>query len=157
MRKAMARPNRPVASASAKPRKAKGVTCAAGLRASAVISAENTLPMPIPAPTSAMQAIPAPINFADAGSIMNSPEVEGAVEGSVKVDGVVQIEAGQDGEDIGLQHRDQDFEEDQQHVDAERDQAQQADHADEAAEDRQHGMACLLYTSPSPRDRQKSR
>src|SRR3979411_633900 len=68
----MARPNSPVASANAKPRNAKGCTCPcdAGLRATEVIRAENTLPMPIPAPTSAMQARPAPIILAEARSIV---------------------------------------------------------------------------------------
>src|SRR5438132_9564744 len=67
----MASPNSPVASASAKPRNAKGWTSPweAGLRATELISAENTLPMPIPAPTSAMQARPAPIIFAEARSM----------------------------------------------------------------------------------------
>src|SRR3954469_901881 len=68
----MARPKRPVASANAKPRNAKGCTwlCDAGLRATEVIRAENTLPMPTPAPTSAMQARPAPIILAEARSIV---------------------------------------------------------------------------------------
>src|SRR6267143_217940 len=46
------------ASASAKPRNAKGCTCPceAGLRATEFIRAENTLPIPTPAPTSALQA-----------------------------------------------------------------------------------------------------
>jgi len=38
----------------------------------------------------------------------------------MEVDGVAQIEAGQDREDISLQHGDQQFEEDQQHVDGPR-------------------------------------
>src|SRR6478609_3534247 len=101
MRNAIARPKRPVASASAKPRNANGVTCAAGLRASELMSAAKTLPMPIPAPTSAMQARPAPIILAEARSIIQSPEfalVEiSARGGSVKVDGVAEVEAGQDG------------------------------------------------------------
>src|SRR5262249_46093834 len=66
---AISRPKRPVASASAKPRNAHVVTCAEGLRASELMSEPNTLPMPMPAPTSAMQARPAPIILADARSM----------------------------------------------------------------------------------------
>src|ERR1700761_5429942 len=98
MRNAMARPKRPVASASAKPRNANGVTCAAGFRASALISDENTLPMPMPAPTRAMQARPAPIILAAARSMF-----VGSFSWSclVEVERVAQVETGQDGEDIG--------------------------------------------------------
>src|SRR3981081_4722438 len=102
---AISRPKRPVASASAKPRNAQVVTCAAGWRASELISEPNTLPMPMPAPTSAMQARPAPIILADARSM-------GLVlsQGSVEMDGVTQVKARQDGEDVGLEHRDQELE-----------------------------------------------
>src|ERR1051325_2340715 len=130
MRNAIARPKRPVASASAKPRNANGVTCAAGLRASELMSAENTLPMPIPAPTRAMQARPAPIIFAAARSI--SIPLVGSVRSLMQMNGVAQIEAGQDGEDVSLQHRHQQFEEDEQHVDAQRDDAEDS-HADDEA------------------------
>src|ERR1700736_4955944 len=103
IRKAMARPKRPVASASAKPRNAKGCTCpcAAGLRATELINAENTLPMPIPAPTRAMHARPAPIILAEARSIWFSVSSGGGA--SVEVDSVAEIEAGEDGEHVGLQ------------------------------------------------------
>src|ERR1700741_207766 len=118
----MARPNRPVASASAKPRNAKGCTCAcaAGLRATALISDENTLPMPTPAPTRAMQARPAPIIFAEARSMCGFPFAEEKRAGSVQMQRVVQVEAGQDGEDIGLQRRYQQLEADEQDVDSKR-------------------------------------
>src|SRR5712671_5982196 len=103
----MARPKRPVASASAKPRNAKGCTwpCEAGLRATEFIRAENTLPIPTPAPTSAMQARPAPIILAAARSIAVFRWLKGeAKRFSMQVNRLVQIKAGQDGEDIGLQH-----------------------------------------------------
>src|SRR6185312_4878248 len=119
MRKAMAKPNSPVASASAKPRKAKGVTCAAGLRASALISEANTLPMPTPAPTSAMQARPAPIILAEARSIVRFLFAERG-GGLMQVKGVAQIKAGQDRKHIGLQHRHQQLEADQRDVDRQR-------------------------------------
>src|SRR6266852_1558995 len=107
---AISRPKRPVASASAKPRKAQVVTCAAGLRASELMRAENTLPMPIPAPTSAIQARPAPIIFAEARSIggLLSPKTSG--RRSMQMEGVAQIKTSQDREHIGLQHCDQQFE-----------------------------------------------
>src|SRR5438045_1378663 len=108
----MARAKSPVASASAKPRNAKGCTCAceAGLRATELISAEKTLPMPTPAPTSAMQARPAPIILAEARSIVRVPSLK---SDSVQVEGVAQIEASQDRKDIGLQYGDEQFEADQ--------------------------------------------
>src|SRR5207253_10433568 len=88
IRKAMARPKRPVASASAKPRNANGCTCPcdAGLRATELISAENTLPMPIPAPTRAMQARPAPIILAEARSMCVFPLFDDAAD-SLNADG----------------------------------------------------------------------
>src|SRR5947209_20106097 len=123
----MASPNSPVASASANPRNANGCTCpcAAGLRATALISAEKTLPIPTPAPTRAMQARPAPIIFAEARSIcvflvydrVSVKGEGGRRPASVQMQGVAQIEAGQDGEHIGLQHRDQNFKSIQRDVD----------------------------------------
>src|SRR5438045_4315921 len=116
----MARPKRPVASASAKPRNAKGCTwlCEAGLRATELIRAANTLPMPTPAPTSAMQARPAPIILAAARSIWVFRWLRGEAKEttSVQVNRLVQIEAGQDRKDIGLQHRDQKLQPDEQDV-----------------------------------------
>src|SRR5215472_538847 len=103
---AISRPKRPVASASAKPRKAQVVTCAEGLRASELMSEPNTLPMPMPAPTRAMQARPAPIIFAAATSMVFSSALEGWSDcrGSVEMKRVGEVKAGQDGEDISLQH-----------------------------------------------------
>src|SRR5712692_5471496 len=103
----MARPKRPVASASAKPRNAKGWTCAceAGLRATELISAENTLPMPTPAPTRAMQARPAPIILAEARSMCVFLFPKPRRARSMQMQRVAQIEAGENGEDVGLQRR----------------------------------------------------
>src|SRR5215469_14410379 len=105
---AISRPKRPVASASAKPRKAQVVTCAEGLRASELMSEPNTLPMPMPAPTSAMQARPAPIIFAAATSMVFSSGCKvcrvAAAQPLVKMKRVGKVKAGQDGEDIRLQH-----------------------------------------------------
>src|SRR5438552_150610 len=136
----MASPNRPVASASAKPRKAKGWTspCEAGLRATELISAENTLPMPIPAPTSAIQARPAPIIFAEARSMVVIPFPKARRRRLMQMKSVTQIETSQDREHIGLQHRDQQLEADQQNVDAQRKDREQADARGKTAENRQH-------------------
>src|ERR1700738_4257753 len=141
IRKAMARPKRPVASASAKPRNAKGCTCpcAAGLRATELISAENTLPMPIPAPTRAMHARPAPIILAEARSIWFSVSSEVRGEGaSVEVDSVAKIEACEDGEHVGLQRRDEDFQCHEQDIDTHRQNPEEADTRSEAGKNSQH-------------------
>src|SRR6185437_14607960 len=64
------------------------------------------MPTPTPAPPMPMQAMPAPIYFAATGSITNSfwfsigPSV-------ARVNGIVEIDASQDGEDVGLQECDQ--------------------------------------------------
>src|SRR5712671_6544144 len=135
----MARPNSPVASANAKPRNAKGCTwaCDAGLRATEVIRAENTLPMPTPAPTSAMQARPAPIILAEARSIVRFLFCR-EKSGLMQVEGVAQIQAGQDRKHIGLQHRHQQLEADQRDVDRQREERQEPDAGGEPAEDREH-------------------
>src|SRR5579872_5568763 len=159
----MSRPKRPVASASAKPRNANGVTWAAGLRASELMSAEKMLPMPTPAPTSAMQARPAPIILAEARSMVVSFAFsgmlpKGGVGGRktlVQVNGVVQVDAGEDGVDIGLQHRDQELEQDEAHVEDERQHAEDAERSDEAGEDEEHGVAGH-HVGEEP-DRQRAR
>src|ERR1700722_11895083 len=104
MMKATTRPKRPVASASAKPSSAGVViwACEAGLRAIDETSAEKMLPMPTPAPTSAIQARPAPIILAEARSMVVSFAClercrsggNSGGDGLVKVDGVVQVDAG---------------------------------------------------------------
>src|SRR5258707_14498249 len=96
--KAMMRPNRPVASASAKPSSAGVVIwfCEAGLRAIEVTSAAKMLPIPTPAPTRAMQARPAPIILAGARSMVRS---FAWVVVSLRVGGAVEGDAGHDGED----------------------------------------------------------
>src|SRR3954470_21154562 len=98
MMNATMRPKSPVASARAKPRSAGIWICAwlAGLRAIDETSAPKILPMPMPAPTSAMQARPAPIILADARSMGCPLSLR---VGSVKVDRVVEVNAGEDRED----------------------------------------------------------
>src|SRR6266478_2979524 len=139
----MARPKRPVASASAKPRNAKGCTwpCEAGLRATEFIRAENTLPIPTPAPTSAMQARPAPIILAAARSIAVFRWLKRGETISVQVNRLVQIKAGQDGEHIGLQYRDEKFQADEEDVDAQRKECEHPDARRKATENRQHRVS----------------
>src|SRR6185295_169173 len=64
------------------------------------------MPTPTPAPPMPMQAMPAPIYFAATGSIVNSfwVFVRASVPG---VNRIVEIDAGEDGEDVGLQECDQ--------------------------------------------------
>src|SRR6185312_11118919 len=70
------------------------------------------MPTPAPAPPMPMQAIPAPMYFAAIGSMKRTPCL-GLVRrsGSVaRMDGVVDVDDGEDGEDVSLQKRDQHFE-----------------------------------------------
>src|ERR1700742_2766618 len=99
MIRATTRPNRPVASHSAKPssRLVVWVAAAPGLRRAPDRYDPNTLPMPIPAPTRAIQAIPAPIIFAAATSIFVFLLRLVMI---VERKGFVEIDAGQDREDI---------------------------------------------------------
>src|SRR5258708_39024691 len=140
MMNATTRPKRPVASASAKPSSAGVVIwfCEAGLRAIDETSAEKMLPMPTPAPTRAMQARPAPIILAEARSMVLS---FAWLVVSVQVDGVVQVDAGQDGEDVGLQHGDQQLEQDEEDVEGERQEAEDPHGHDEAGDYPQHCLA----------------
>src|SRR5258708_30066704 len=139
----MASPKRPVASASANPRNAKGCTCAcaAGLRATELISAENTLPMPIPAPTSAMQARPAPIILAEARSMCVFLCSRTRPICSMQMESVAQIETGEDGKHIGLERGHQQLQANQQNIDTQREDREQADAGGESAEDRQHRVS----------------
>src|SRR5437899_7050223 len=152
--KAMMRPNRPVASASAKPSSAGVVIwfCEAGLRAIELTSAAKMLPIPTPAPTRAMQARPAPIILAEARSMVLS---FAWLVVSVQVDGVVQVDAGQDGEDVSLQHGDQQLEQDEEDVEGERQDAEDPHGDDEAGEDHQHGVAGHQVGEQPDRQRQR--
>src|SRR5580658_4357070 len=89
---------------------------AAGLRATPEISAAKMWPIPTPTPASAIIAIPAPMAFAEARSMSQFLSLHsvrsrgvgratgsGIAGRSVQMHRVVQIDAGQDGEDIGLQ------------------------------------------------------
>src|SRR3981189_923104 len=99
------------------------------------------MPTPAPAPPMPMQAIPAPIYFAAIGSMRRTP-FRGLVRrtGSVaRMDSIVEIDAGEDGEDVGLQERDQQLERGQRNGQPERqygadptNEADGAEHADQA-------------------------
>src|SRR6185312_6329515 len=134
MMKAMTSAYRATASVSAKPRMARPNTLsrAAGLRATLFTRAAKMFPMPTPTPASAITAIPAPSCLAEIKSIGEFLSLRASGPGGtrpgrkrwrrglVEVDRVVQVDAGEDGEDVGLQHRDEELEADQQHIDAER-------------------------------------
>src|SRR5688572_4207760 len=101
------------------------------------------LPMPTPTPASAMVARPAPISLAASGSMDQSPSLgSGGWQSVMQMDGVVEIDAGQDDEDIGLQEGDADLQARQRDDEGERrptGEKAQRDH--EAAEHLQHGVA----------------
>src|SRR6202049_1852175 len=68
------------------------------------------VPTPTPAPPMPIQAMPAPMNFAAAGSMEVSFSSPSGDRASMPgVDRVVEIDAGEDGEDIGLQESHQQF------------------------------------------------
>src|SRR6516164_8479948 len=102
------------------------------------------MPTPAPAPPKPIQARPAPMYFAAIGSMKRTPS-RGLVRraGSVaRMDSIVDIDAGEDGEHVGLQERDQQLERGQGDHQTERqdradpaDEAEGADHGDEACED----------------------
>src|SRR6185436_19154403 len=69
------------------------------------------MPTPAPAPPMPMQAMPAPMYFAATGSMRKLLFEVGRTVGSVtRMNGVVEIDAGQDREHVGLQKRDQQLE-----------------------------------------------
>src|ERR671935_1216841 len=74
------------------------------------------MPTPTPAPPMPMHAMPAPISFAAAASMFSSLERKKDEGGNSpdrlvsRMNGVVEVDAGEDREHVGLQERDQDFE-----------------------------------------------
>src|SRR3546814_13647063 len=98
---------------------------AAGLRPTAPMKDEKTLPMPIPAPITPIMAKPAPMSFAASISIGHFPftvmfqffdwlRTPVRADALVQVEGVVDVETGQNREDVGLQAGDQDLQPRQQ-------------------------------------------
>src|SRR5260363_366460 len=108
------------------------------------------MPMPAPAPPMPMQAMPAPMYFAATGSMKRTP-LRGLVEraGSVaRMDSIVEIDAGEDREDVGLKERNHQLEAGQGDREAERqqradlaDEAERAEHGHEAREHFQRDVA----------------
>src|SRR3954464_1119663 len=136
--KAMTSANSATASVSAKPRSTLPNTrgAASGLRSAPETKLPKMLPMPTPTPARAMVARPAPMSLAAEASIVLSPSLV------MQMDGVVEIEAGQDREDIGLQESDQQLEAGEDHDEGERrPAADDAQHHHEAAEHLEHGVA----------------
>src|SRR5882724_5848794 len=104
----------------------------ASVTAKPKIRLPKLMPTPAPAPPMPMQAIPAPMYFAAIGSMKRTP-LRGLVRraGSVaRMDSIVDVDAGEDGEDVGLQERDQQFERGQRH--GQRQRQYRAEPADEA-------------------------
>src|SRR5881628_4215977 len=136
--KAMTSANSATASVSAKPRSTLPNTrgAASGLRSAPETKLPKMLPMPTPTPARAMVARPAPMSLAAEASIVLSPSLV------MQMNGVVEIEAGQDREDIGLQESDQQLEAGEDHDEGERrPAADDAQHHHEAAEHLEHGVA----------------
>src|SRR5665647_2046628 len=112
-------------------------------------------PTPTPAPPMPMHAMPAPISFAAAGSIFSSLERNASVCGNSPdrlvsgMNGVVEVDAGEDREHIGLQERDQKLkrgernrERQRQHATSPADRAERdAEHCDETREHLQRDVA----------------
>src|SRR4030095_6368173 len=121
--KAMTSANSATASVSAKPRSTLPNTrgAASGLRSAPETKLPKMLPMPTPTPARAMVARPAPMSFAAAGSMgLVLLSFEDGLRSVLHVDRIVQIDAGQDGEDVGLQDGDADLEAGQRHEQGER-------------------------------------
>src|SRR4051794_37983134 len=106
--------------------------CTDGLRPTVAIRVEKMLPMPMPTPNSAITARPAPIILAASSSMDALPRRgaelrrvdypatrpgAGEPTPSVHVDRVVEVDAGQDGEDVRLKEGDRELEADQDHGD----------------------------------------
>src|ERR1043166_4321406 len=129
--KAMTSANSATASVSAKPRSTLPNTrgAASGLRRAPETKLPKMLPMPTPTPARAIVARPAPMSLAAEASIVLSPSLV------MQMNSVVEIEAGQDREDIGLQESDQELEPGEDHDERQRrPAADDAEHDDEAAE-----------------------
>src|SRR4051812_10166585 len=118
---ATAKAIRPSSSAAAKPmnRRPCWLSAAAGLRIALSRNEPKTLPTPMAAAPTPIAARPAPITLADARSMNISFEIR-----LVKVDGVVDVERGQEREHIGLNGADQHL---QRHHSDDEHERQQAD------------------------------
>src|SRR6187549_470347 len=135
---AMTSANSATASVSAKPRSTLPNTrgAASGLRSAPATKLPKMLPMPTPTPARAMVARPAPMSLAAEASMIL------VLSSVMQMNGVVEIEAGQDREHVGLQEGDQEFKAVEHDDEGERrPAAEDAEHHHEAAEHLQHGVA----------------
>src|SRR5262245_17188440 len=100
-----------MASVSAKPRSTLPNTfgAAAGLRSAPETKLPKMFPMPTPTPARAMVARPAPISFAASASMIGILSYRPRLMSVMHMHCIVEIDAGEDGEHIGLQQRDTDF------------------------------------------------
>src|SRR3954469_6216302 len=129
-RSAISSEKMPSASVTANPKiRLPNWPCAAdGLRSAAARYWPKIAPTPTPAPPMPMQAMPAPMYFAATGSMWKL--LFEVVFGSVaRVDRIVEIDAGEDGEHVGLQEGDQQLER------GERDHHAERQHATDCTED----------------------
>src|SRR5262249_37475384 len=92
-----------------------------GLRSAPCRKLPKMMPTPTPAPPMPIHAMPAPISFAAAASIKLTPAFRLSCWPLVAgVKGVVQVNAGQQCEHVGLQERHQKFERVERNREAER-------------------------------------
>src|SRR6266851_1937596 len=94
------------------------------------------VPTPTPAPPMPMQAIPAPIYLAAIGSmkLLFSSSVGKTGPSVARVKGIVEVDAGEDGEHVGLQKRDQQLERGQRDRKGERQRGADPAHDSEPAQ-----------------------
>src|SRR3954452_18419192 len=96
------------------------------------------MPTPMPAPPMPMQAMPAPMYFAATGSITLAPSSFRVLRCGplvARVNRIVEIDAGEDGEAAGMKERDQGLQREQDDDEQERQHAADpADHAEPGAE-----------------------
>src|SRR3954463_8138284 len=115
----------PSASVTANPKmRLPNWPCAAeGLRSAAERYWPKITPTPTPAPPMPMHAMPAPMNFAAKGSIAIAPVPDRWANSVARVNRIVEIDAGEDGEDESLKNRAQQCERGQRDPHAERQHA----------------------------------
>src|SRR5215468_520988 len=96
-------------------------------------------PTPTPAPPMPMQAMPAPMYFAAIGSMTNS-FASSCLVSMTRMDGIVEIDAGEDGKHVGLQEGDEQFE--CRQCNDHRQRQRCAGHADNSRASKQRDEAC---------------
>src|SRR6516162_4691199 len=107
------------------------------------------VPTPTPAPPMPMQAMPAPIIFAACGSMVELLSVQSGMGALVaRVNRIVEVDAGEDGKDIGLQDCDQQFQRGERDGESERyncpepaEETERPQHGHEAPEHLERDMA----------------